>query len=50
MNITELEKLSESEMLQIKGGGHWMWIENHWVWIETMNLCDEATSPPPSVF
>lgn len=48
MNITELEKLSESEMSQIKGGGgYWVWVDNQWFWIEAMDLGDEDTPPPP---
>lgn len=47
MNITDLETLSESEMSQIKGGGHWAWVEGEWVWINTLDLEDDDIPPPP---
>lgn len=47
MNTTELEKLSENEMSQIRGGGYWAWIKDQWIWINTLNLGDEDTPPPP---
>ena len=42
MNTAELEKLSENEMAQIKGGeGHWEMINGQWAWVETYDLGDE---------
>lgn len=41
MNTAELEKLSEKEMSQIRGGnGRWVLINNKWVWIEALDLED----------
>lgn len=42
MNIAELEKLSEKDMSQIRGGnGRWVLINNEWFWVEDYNLGDE---------
>lgn len=38
MKTTELEKLSENEMSQIKGGGRWIWINGELIWIDTYDL------------
>lgn len=49
MNTTVLEILSENEMQQIKGGGHWTWINEQWIWVSGFSLDgkDEDTPPPP---
>lgn len=49
MNATELEKLSENEMSQTRGGGQWIWIEEQkqWIWMTSYNLGGEDTPPPP---
>lgn len=41
MNTAELEKLSEKEMSQIRGGnGRWVLINNEWFWVENFDLED----------
>lgn len=37
----ELEKLSENEMSQIKGGEEWIYINGTWVCIDPFTLGDE---------
>lgn len=41
MNTTELNKLSENEMSQIKGGENWIFVNGQWVCIDTFDLGDE---------
>lgn len=42
MNTTGLEKLSENEMSQIKGGeGYWVLWNGEWRWVNTYDLDDE---------
>ncbi|WP_294605217.1 hypothetical protein [uncultured Bacteroides sp.] len=45
MKTIELEKLSENEMLQIKGGeqstGKWIYIDGEWIYISTFGLGEE---------
>lgn len=42
MNTMELEKLSENEMMQIKGGeGQWIFINGQWILIDGLDLGDE---------
>lgn len=49
MNIAELEKLSEKEMSQIRGGtGQWVFIDNQWIWVEDYNLEDNPPPLPPT--
>lgn len=49
MNTAELEKLSEKEMSQIKGGtGRWVLIDNQWIWVEDCNLEDNPSPLPPT--
>ena len=38
MNATELEKLSENEMSQTRGGGQWVWFKDQWIWIGKYDL------------
>ena len=47
MNETELEKLSENEMSQTRGGGQWAWFKGQWIWIEKYDLGGEDTPLPP---
>ncbi len=49
MNATELEKLSENEMSQTRGGGQWVWIEEQkrWIWMTSYDLGGKDTPPPP---
>lgn len=46
MNTTGLEKLSENEMSQIKGGEKWLFINGEWICIEPYDLEDEDTPLP----
>lgn len=49
MNTAELEKLSEQEMSQIRGGtGRWVFINNEWIWVETLDLEDNPPPLPPT--
>lgn len=49
MNTAELEKLSEKEMSQIRGGnGRWVLINNEWIWIEALDLEDNPPPLPPT--
>lgn len=47
MNATELEKLSENEMSQTRGGGQWIWLTDQWIWLGDRSLGDEDNLPPP---
>lgn len=44
MDTFTLERISKSEMSQIKGGqngGYWICIDGQWCWIETYDLGED---------